>query len=313
MKKNKLKYFDIFCVGSILYLLYRKSKYYSNCFYFANKLKHIPDKLTVINLGSTGAYFAFDYANTNIYKSAMNLAGFTQVFDYDLKILKKYSNKIEKNATVFISCIYPIFCIPTISKSRKEVYNQFAKILGRKDMPEWDIWKRLIFLNFPFLLHRYNKSIDFMIQLDKKIEINDSLTGNQLSNRIREKLQGWMAEADVDFTKNLQSNETLAYKYRKTISDLKKIINYCREKEWKPVLVVLPYSAELNSFINKETLQKAFYNNLNEILDDEIQVLDYSHDKRFGLSKYYMDGEYLNKRGRMLFTKEVLKRCQEWY
>lgn len=146
---------------------YRNSKIEKKWrFHFSSKIM-ITNNLDLVNLGTTRAYYAFNYEN--LCNNAINLAGFTQTFKYDEMMLRKYSSKINKNAIILITIEYPIFLIPQINIRRKEVYNQISKRVGMLKVKEISIFKQMLYRMWPQLIDEENESIKYFCKLEKSV------------------------------------------------------------------------------------------------------------------------------------------------
>ena len=74
------------------------------------RIRHIPQHLDLINLGSNPAKYGLDYADTGV--KAFNLAVGPQTLEYDFRMLKNYHSFLdEKGAKLFIVIIMPIFLV----------------------------------------------------------------------------------------------------------------------------------------------------------------------------------------------------------
>lgn len=293
--------------GFIVYYFYRRSPAYKNYFHFINKMQAVPDNLQLINLGTTAAYYAFDYGNLNV--RAMNMATYTQTFQYDLKILKKYEEKLGKNAVVLISIEYFVFLCPKVPSWRKEVYNQFLNLLESEGKTFKETFHIFFIRNFPFLFRNYHQSILNMIKMEEKYGKSNNFTIYEQNRIINQKLNALWGGAGIS-KEDLFSNK-LTPEVKKKIADSKnhlgEMIDFCISKDWNPVFVILPYSFEMNKRFSKQLLDEICYNNLNEFVKKGVSVLDYSHNERLASSKLYMDMEYLNLEGRRRFTNIVMQ------
>lgn len=293
------------------YYHYRKSSLYSKYFHFVNKLKKVPENLQIVNLGTTGAYYAFDYLKCKF--TGMNMAIYTQPFSYDLKLLQKYEKNINKKAVILITIEYPIFLFPNIPKGRLEVYNQFNKIVkpDKKTLRQWFLIN--CFQLFPFLIHKYYTSIFNMIYLESTNGKINHFTRRERQQIVDDKIKNWWKAAGMKDKELKGSQLTVSIKNRLRQSqlNLNELLNFCKDKNWKPVLIMLPYSQDINNRLEKPLLDKICYNNLTSFLEKGILFLDYSHDLRLSSADLYMDMEYLNENGRAVFSEIVFRDLME--
>lgn len=312
---SKLKYSKnkiVLNIAILLIAIYGGYKYYINkiikpYFHFVNKMKIIPDNLSLVNVGTSGAYYAFDYSGTK--NPAMNMAGYTQPFEYDLKILKKYKEKINKGAVVLITLEYPIFLFPEIPEGRKEVLNQFNKILRPETNTIGELINYFLFKAFPFLIHKNYVSVFNLINLENENGKKNRFTRRERHNIIDQKIRAWWYAASIEEAnlKKLTLSSRVEKNMIESRCNLQQLVDFCLSEDWKPVLVMLPYSTDMNKRLSEDLLNKICYNNLQPFVERGILFLDYSHDLRLSSGDLYMDMEYLNIFGRKLFTNIVIE------
>lgn len=289
------------------YYVYRNSRAYKKYFHFANKMKDIPDDLQIVNLGTTAAFYAFDYSKIKV--PAMNMAIYTQTFNYDLKILQKYAKHISENAIILITIEYPIFLFPDIPENRPEVHNQFNKILRVENKNLSKTLKSYCLLLFPFFIKKSAGSILHMINLETENGKKNHFTLREREAKIAEKIKGWWSACGL--TEKDLSEDKLSVQVKKRLNasclNLNELLNYCMDMSWKPVLILLPYSKQMNESLEQVLLNRICYSNLSDFIERGIPLLDYSHDPRLSDGDLYMDMEYLNEKGRALFSDIVIQ------
>lgn len=94
------------------------------------------------------------------------------------------------------------------------------------------------------------------------------------------------------------------------INLLKEILNFCEEKNFKPILISTPQTYLYNEQIGEENYQERIYDNIKEVenkMNKKYLYLDYSHDKRFiNNLEYFSDDDHLNEKGAEYFTQILL-------
>ena len=100
-----------------------------------------------------------------------------------------------------------------------------------------------------------------------------------------------------------------------SIEALYSMIDICKEKGARPILITTPFTSEyLNGIMtDKIELYDAFYKQIGKIVDKTgVEYYDYSFDERFSSNlDYFMDVDHLNKKGAKEFTKVVLQRINK--
>ena len=103
-----------------------------NIFIVRKKIKKnqkiIPSKIKVFSLGSSHAYFAYDYNNKEY---CINLGEDSQTFYYDKIMLDYVYDKIEKGAICFLTLSY--FSFAAKERWLKEDLIKYYKFLKLKD------------------------------------------------------------------------------------------------------------------------------------------------------------------------------------
>lgn len=295
-----------------VYFHYRKSERYNKRFKFANKMLDVPDNLEIVNLGTTNAYYGFDYSNSGY--QAMNMAGFTQTFAYDLKVMRHFSGKVKKDAAILIPFVYPIFLVPQIPNDRLEVYNQFARFLSLREINGQSRIKTFFYSNFPFLIDKHNRILQMFEQLEKTNGQRCRYTERQLEGILDTKLSGWynaagICEETISAGTMTQEMEKRMYE---SIEYLQQLVDFCFESGWHPIFVILPYSELTNKRVGEQFIENVVYRNLKIVKKSvDIPILDYSRDDRLASIDNYMDAEFLNEAGRKKFTKIVLEDTED--
>ena len=93
-------------VGKILILLLISLLLWNFIIIIVNKRKykkHFPIKIKIFNLGSSHAYFAYDYDER---KKCVNLGDISQTLYYDNIVFDHIYDRIEENAICFLTLSY---------------------------------------------------------------------------------------------------------------------------------------------------------------------------------------------------------------
>lgn len=247
------------------------------------KFTDVPDGLEVVNVGTAQAKYAFDYQEVPIH--GYNMALYKNPLMYNIEILRNHRETMASGAIVLIPLEYPIFLCPnshelSVEEARRirEAHKGYAKEENSL---------------------RHLGTRNYRINHKKRWEVDQEL--HDLIHL------GWEQTIGIQgIVLQNQENEQVRRKRKYAVEDLNNLIAYCRSMSWKPILVGLPYSRELNDYVPQEFKEKNFYEPI-ELVKKEMDVAfyDYSEDFRFAALDNYMNVWFLNERGREKFTRVV--------
>ena len=94
------------------------------------------------------------------------------------------------------------------------------------------------------------------------------------------------------------------------IKQLIDILEFCEERDFKPILISTPQTYLYNEQIGEKNYEERIYDNIKEIenkMNKKYLYLDYSHDERFiNNLEYFSDDDHLNEKGAEYFTEILL-------
>lgn len=271
---------------------------FGNCAKFWN---HNTFEMDLVNLGSSSALAAFDYSQYPQLKSA-NWAMAPQTLVADHEILRNYSCYLREGATVIIS-ICPFSCL---GGSNDYLPDKYYTILDIASIPHASYARK------QQILHIRNNPLEYfpLIQLfvRKKKKNNKLCDELSLETDAKNRMEGWKREFSIKhFTDPLSIVNTDAY--HDGISILKKMIDYCIERKFKPVVVMPPVSNALRIYFSEEMKKRNIDQFVQKATNDEAPFLDFFNDRRFDNS-HFRDAFLLNSKGAKLFTELVLKELE---
>ena len=247
------------------------------------KFEDAPEGLKMVNVGTAQAKYAFDYQAVPI--SGWNMALYMNPLMYNIEILRNNRQKIAPGAVILITLQYPIFLCPSSHEMSGEEARRIRA--GHEGYIKEEAFLRRLGIR--------NCRINHGKLWEVERELHDLIHS------------GWEQEIGIPgIVLQNQENEQIRQKRGYAVEDLKNLIAYCRSMSWKPVLVGLPYSRELNNYVPREFKKKNFYE-LIELVKEEMDIAfyDYSEDSRFAALDNYMNVWFLNNRGREKFTRVV--------
>lgn len=236
------------------------------------------EKIFNFNLGSSHSLVSFNYKN----KSNYNLAENSQTFYYDYLILEKYFDKLIDKSYCFLTISY--FSFASKKYWLKEDITKYYKLL---DMSKFDKEQKIeciLYKYFPLIWSIRKKFIKVSNEIDPMIRIK----GHK---------------------KKLQENRNLDF----NIELIEKIIEKCKEKSIKVILITTPFKKEYNNFFEKDLLKNNFYDNIEKIRSKyNLLYFDFSHDyKNFDEKRDFRDYDHLNEEGSKKFMEILDKKLIE--
>lgn len=265
----------------------------------------------VVNLGSSGGKWAFDYADLNI--KAMNWAQQPQTLLEDYNLLRHFHSILKQGGYVLITIM------PFTGLNKKTGLMDAMKyvkfdIQGEPIQP-YMFKQAQRYANYPILFKKQaiKALIKYFLGRDKKIgerpetqlDLNP-MSKEELEMDAKKWIVGWKRQfgiSDFDSPLTKENEEGRAYR----IKLMQTLIDFCTERGYKPVYIIPPVTEHLAKYYTPKFEETYIYGYLKEVNRD-VLTLDYSKDKEFRFNDdLFFNSFFLNKKGRQLFTRRVLK------
>ena len=262
----------------------------------------IPEKLQIVNLGSSHSLFGIDLSLFPEYRS-FSFAFTSQMLLIDSCLLTKYQNHLDEDCVVII----PVSYFSYYMKADRNITAQiprYARILSINEFTAISWRDYIIGKYFPvcFLskeiwkIFTYNNAnSDSIYVTNDKAAVPDSLEEE--------------GKRSSDYYKSIAGNQEVD---ELQAASLINILKLCRQNNWKPVLVTTPLTRYHNKWYSSEFLD-TFREQTFDLIRDfpEAVYWDYSDDDRFyDHYEYFMDSQHLNKSGQELFTSILIEDCR---
>ena len=273
--------------------------------------KHDERNFDVVNLGSSGGKWAFDYADLNI--KAMNWAQQPQTLLEDYNLLRHFHSILKQGGYVLITIM------PFTGLNKKTGLMDAMKyvkfdIQGEPIQP-YMFKEAQRYANYPILFKKQaiKVLIKYFLGRDKKIgerpetqlDLNP-MSKEELEMDAKRWIDGWKRQfgiSDFDSPLTKENEEGRAYR----IKLMQTLVDFCTERGYKPVYVIPPVTEHLAKYYTPKFEETYIYGYLKEVNRD-VLTLDYSKDKEFRFNDdLFFNSFFLNKKGRKLFTRRVLK------
>ncbi len=287
-------------VKQVLNALVRRSYWYNNIeFADCSKFwKHNTFNLDVINLGSSSALAAFDYSDYSQLKAA-NWAMAPQTTLADYEVLRNYCCYLRKGATVIIP-LCPFTCL---GGSKDNFADKYYTVLDIASIPHASYIKKQQvmerkqnpILYYPLMQLFTRRPKQKQTVWDEELLVKDA----------KMRMESWRKEFSIiRFSDPLSLVNQDAYDDTATI--LKKMVSFCIERSYRPVLVMPPVSKALQSQFTSELKQLCIDGFVAKAVGNDVKFLNFFTDERF-TNEHFQHSFMLNVSGAKLFTEVVMK------
>lgn len=262
----------------------------------------------VVNLGSSGGKWAFDYAETGI--KGMNWAQQPQTLLEDFNLLRHYHSILRKGGYVLIT-IMPFTGLNKQTGIRDAMKYLKIDTQGEPIQPYMYNEARR-YAEYPILFKKpaVKALLRFLLVKDKLIVDNkpnmecNSMSESELRQDAVRWMSGWKHQFTIDdFEAPLTERNQKGREYR--IGLMRQLIDFCIERDYQPVYVIPPVTEYLANKFTPKFRDIYIYDFLKQV-DREIPLLDYSQAKSLMDKDLYFNSFFMNLRGRKQFTRRVL-------
>ena len=289
----------------ILNKLFKNTNFYKNKFIDTYKFKDIPKNFEIVNLGSNQPKFAFDYSKVEL--SGMNWAVGPQSFEYDLKVLKNYHTSFKKKSKVIIPiCPFSFFFLHDKNKTAHHKYYNF---LNPSLIDNYSNVTKTLFIDYPiFTAKKQILRIIKDVKPDNRLDLElNPMKDEEIKKDAQKWVDGWKKQFQISDLENVILSDENKNSIEKNIEILKEMIDFCIDKDYEPILLVLPATKELTSHFPDRFVQKYIMDYINQSNEKNIKFLNYWKDERFESEELYFNSFFMNKNGRLKFAAQVIE------
>lgn len=285
--------------------LYMKTNEYKNTQLDIQKyIDGVPYDLKFVNFGSTYAKYAFDTYD-DLYMSGFNFALQSESLEMDERILHQYVNHIKPNGIVVIVVAA---CLLLFKGQNDNLL--YYKILSKENIPQYKFGRKM---KSKYPLFFYPKKIKKIIKDSKKMysiydKYSAMLDVNNSQNEMDNLVNVWKKLFGLSDLRKPNLSQENKEVLSSNCEILKRMLSYCSEKELRPVVVIPPFSMQLNQYFSDEFKEKIISDNIKKITDEiNSPFLDYQDDEMFqDAPELFCDGGFrLNHYGSQLFVKRL--------
>ncbi|MBA2845990.1 hypothetical protein HNP88_000174 [Methanococcus maripaludis] len=266
------------------------------------KFKNVPYNLELVNFGTSHGQKGIYYGENNTH--AFNYALSSQIFYYDYALLTQYGDHLKNG------------CIVIIPVSYLSLYQNYSVSIPEQEPRYYGI------LDPKYLSFTYGEYVRYQIfpVLSSGPNIRYILNDKESYS------QEWEFDTKGSNEQEIHHDIDTRTKYHfidKTSGDLKpynnqseyyleKMVGYCNQNDYIPVLVTTPVTDDYRNAVPMEVINE-FYPLINNLSRKyNVTYLDYSYCTNIS-SNYslYLDSDHLDLTGRKKFTKLLVSDLKE--
>lgn len=233
-----------------------------------------------------------------------------QFLYYSDKMLREYATSCLKNkGNVYLFIANLVFAEVGRGWYGAERYNELLK---KKTLGDEFSYKKRLLLRFPLLVHPRNikRLLRYIIKGDQNqystLRYNE-LSEKEVHDQAAKRCSDWCRQFGLKDTISNDLSDELLKKFANTRKILTGMIQYCLDNDFKPILVVTPVSKIMREHLGNDFIQIVLYDNIKMSNKQNVPFMDYLEDPEFDDSSLYCNNaDFLNARGRELFTKKLL-------
>ncbi|MCK5129342.1 MAG: SGNH/GDSL hydrolase family protein, partial [Clostridiales bacterium] len=270
----------------------------------------IPKNIDILNVGSSHGMTNFEYSFLDDKYSGTNLGRAMQMFYYDLEMLKKNRNKINKEAVVFIPISYFSYFQyfdETHFSEKEYIYHYFLNFWQVKNKSLLKAlehkWLPILFIRedqIKYLFHdeegaikNYDKVFAQSKLLDESGEIDMERLLKARDRTVKVHTEGFERGTS-----------------QVAIDKLKEMLEYCKKNNYQCILITTPFTSQYNEAF-ADSFYADFYETTTQIANEyDVPYWDYSHETLFSDDPYlFYDDDHLNHKGRKAFSEMIVDRA----
>lgn len=267
-------------------------------------LKGLKGKYDRIAFGSSYGLYGISFPEES---NGFNFCLGGQFLYYTDKMLREYAPKcLKPGGTVFLVIADLVF-----AKLGKGLYHpeRYSLLLSKENMGTEYSYLDYIRMRFPLFFN-----VRALMQIVKTLfrgtnNSYDLLTENKLNyeqtlQHARKRCASWCRQFGMKDTVSDKIPSELEKEFIETRSILTKMVQFCLDNGFKPVLVVTPVSEAMNECLSEAFINRVLFDNIKKANKQNVPLMTYLRDERFqNISLYANNADFLNVRGRNEFSK----------
>ncbi len=288
--------------------IYKQTNSYRNQFIDILKFNSISKEpnhsIDVVNIGSNAPKFAFDYSNISNL-NCENWAVGPETFEYDLIILRKFSEKLRRGATVILPICPGKFFLSKFKPMDSVV--KYYSMFKPEEIPDYNKKQFIYDYKYPLFFHpQCFKRILRDIKKDNRLALNrnpmERINVCHDASFWIEKC--WNPEFGIDIENMRSLSDTNRRAVKFNIEKVRDICKFCKEQNFNLILVYLPLTKELGDKFSTEYIKTQMTDYVKDATRGyNVPLVDYMKDSRFTHYQYYINSFFMNRIGARKFTE----------
>jgi len=271
--------------------------------------RHVERNFDIVNLGSSSAFWGFDYEGLPL--RGMNWAQARQLLQNDLRILKNFHSILKPGGTVIVPlCFFSGLYIDDTYADTLRYVNKLDYLL----LPVRFRDKTRLMAKSPLLygwpairaVLGYIKHRGKVTQVEdwRKTTTTNNLSEDDLKEDAARWIDGWKSQFAIDDLSSALSPANEAAMVRQA-EIFKEIVEFCEERGYRVACLVPPVSKYLSAYFTK-TFRINYIERFLNACGYDGWFKDYSLDDALRSPNLYFNSFFLNMRGRKQFARQVL-------
>lgn len=261
--------------------------------------------LTIANLGSSSALYAFNYETTGV--KGLNLATPKQSLLADYEMIRNYFSYLKEGAVVII----PLCLFSALEGDDVDFPDKYYVLLQSESIPHFS-WKRKL-----QVMKQFNNPIDFIPFFTLPRELlrplrprKTMMSSVELDKDAARWINDWMKEFSIiDFNRPLSLKNQDSYMSASGL--LKNIIDFCISRKYKPVIVVPPISKSLAKLYTNQMCELLITEFVQRSNDAKAPFFNYIDNPSLSNNEFFRNAFFLNDKGAREFTNQLYSDLKE--
>lgn len=259
--------------------------------------------LDVVNLGSNSGKYAFNYEGLDV--AGMNWAIGPQSLVHDFNILKNYFSYLKSGATVIIS-LCPFSSL--VSKYTKTTNLKYYTFLHPATILNFDENERIKALKIKQSPIREMPWLCIKRTLKEGVKciLPKSLPKCDMEKNASLFVDSWEKQFGINDL-NAPLSEQHCKDQENRIQVLKEMIEFCLERNLKPVLMIPPIHTSLSRKLADNFRENYIYSFIHKANTRNIPFYNYINDERFDNTEFFSNSFFMSEKGAKEFTRIALE------
>ena len=254
------------------------------------------------NVGSNSGLFGFDWESAGV--SGANFATGPQSLAQGFALLEHFADRLAKDCTVFIP-ICPFSSISVPDRYGPERQYKIYPFMSGKDIYLWTPERAAaVDKAVAEATAKWTGADPRLLEADKPV------APEAFRASVDSLLKCWRKDFEIaDFTAPLSVRNRRAFLANAKI--MRKGLEMCRAKGWRTIVVLPPVTRYYDAVFPDGVWRRYVDDFVAATRVEGVPYWDYSRDARFRDDANFFNSLMMNRRGRALFTAELVRRAKE--